>query len=146
MERSPELPAKNMGWVWWRELIRTQRSDSTLCPTISAWPSKHLFTQHLLFQLYMNCLPIFRSPQNYHLQHSLLSLAEDAIYGEGVSYLVSCSVFLGLSHIHVIKLLLDFSRVNLSHVNLILRPARKIWIERWRKISSSPTFSIEMHT
>ena len=55
----------------------------------------------------------------------LLYLAEDDISVRVSVILQSYSVFLGLSHVHVIKLLCDFSPVNLSHVNLVLRPARR---------------------
>ena len=38
-------------------LGNTWRSQSTLCPIVSAWPGKYLFTKHLLFHLHVNCLP-----------------------------------------------------------------------------------------
>ena len=53
-ELSAETYAKNMCWMWGGN---SQRSESTLCPTVSVWPGKRLFTKHLLFHLYVNCLP-----------------------------------------------------------------------------------------
>ena len=55
----------------------------------------------------------------------LLYLAEEGISVRVSVILLSYSVFLGLSHVHVTKLSCDFSPVNLSHVYLVLRPARR---------------------
>ena len=38
-------------------------SESTLCSMVSAWPSKHWFTKHLLSHLHVNCLPPLWSPK-----------------------------------------------------------------------------------
>ena len=39
--------------MWWEEIPGSaSRSESSLCPIISAWPSKHLFTKHVLFCRY----------------------------------------------------------------------------------------------
>ena len=53
IELLPEIPRRNMGWC----SGRVWRSESTLCSIVSSWPSKHLFTKHLLFHLYVKCLP-----------------------------------------------------------------------------------------
>ena len=44
IELRPEISAKPMGQVWWWELARMSRSESTLRPRFPARPSKHLFT------------------------------------------------------------------------------------------------------
>ena len=45
---------------------QTRLSDEhTLCPIVSAGPSKHLFSKHLLFHIYVNCLPSPQLPNHY---------------------------------------------------------------------------------
>lgn len=60
IELSPEIPAKNMDWCAGKN-SSGPRDQSPLCSIVSAGPSKHLFTKHLLFHLYVNCLPPLRS-------------------------------------------------------------------------------------
>ena len=55
------------------------------------------------------------------LPFNILSLAED-----GLAMLVSYSAFLDLYHVHVVELFVWFSSLYLFHVNLTLKPARKI--------------------
>ena len=64
--------------------------------------------------------------QTPNWQHLLLSLTENAIQGEGSSYFGKSHSFPGsLPYTCVIKLLFEFLLLNMSHVNLILRPSLK---------------------
>ena len=77
---------------------------SSLCLTIPVCPSKHLFISCLLFHLYVNCLPLLclkSLPSHWwDIQFSWVS--------------PMCAYYK-----------LDFFLVNLSHVNLIIKPAKE---------------------
>ena len=89
--------------------------QSPLCPTVSAWPNKQLVAKNLSFHLHIIFSPL---KSKTTAPTSCLSLAEDGIEGEGFGRFQGL-VFLGLSHVYIL-----FSPVNLSHENLIFRPAR----------------------
>lgn len=55
---------------------RTYGSEATLCPTVSAWPSEHLFTKVSLSSPFA-FLPF--EVQNHYPQYSLATSAEDGI-------------------------------------------------------------------
>ena len=75
IEPSLEISAKHMGQVWWGKQ-QGWEIESILCPLVSVWPNKHLFTKHLLFHPHVNCLPPLWGSKPLP-QHPLLSLAED---------------------------------------------------------------------
>ena len=112
----------NMGWLWWGKLSETRVHSMSHFLCIA----QQTFTKHLLFHLHVNCLPPLMKSQNANWQHLLLSLAENGIQGESSSYFGKSHSFPGsLPHTCVIKLLFEFLLLNMSHVNLILRPSLK---------------------
>ena len=79
-----------------------------MCATVSAWPSKYSFANHLLFHLHFSAFLPFQI-SNYYPQLPLLSLAVDGIEDEDFGHFGELfSSLQSLSRIHVIKLLFDF--------------------------------------
>ena len=102
------------------------RDQSPLCPIVCAGLRKNSFTKHLLFHLLVNCLPPLWSPKPPPLTSSFVFHWRWYLRWGFPSFGKSPSFSRFLPRVHVIKILFDFSPVNLSHVNLIIRPAPKI--------------------
>lgn len=62
-ELSLEYLQRTRAWCGGKNLGGAWRSESTVCPIVSAWPIKHLFTKHMLFCLHDSCLSPLRSPR-----------------------------------------------------------------------------------
>ena len=93
-------------------------------PTVFTGPA-HTHLQSICFSISMSTafLP-FELPAHSR-QHALSSLAEDGTEGQGFSHFGKLfSSLRTLPCVQVIKLLFDFSPINLRHANLILRAAR----------------------
>ena len=91
---------------------------------VCAWPSKHLFTKHLLFHLHVNYLP---PPWSLKLLPSTSSLVFSwrSYLRWGLWTFWWVTQFSCVSPMYTCyKNFVWFSPVNLSYVNLILRPAR----------------------
>lgn len=80
IELPPETSAKNRRYVCWGGggVSAGLRWESTLCPSVSAHLSRHLFTKQLPFCLHVNVFLPFDVP-NPSPQHPLWSFAEDGI-------------------------------------------------------------------
>lgn len=119
-----------MGWAG-GELGGAQISEPTWCPVVSAWPSKPLFTKHCLFHLHVSCLP----PQTTTSLSWLKSQTTTSIlFGfqlkmvfnvRASAILMSYSLFLCLSHVSVLLNFCSIFFCYLSHVSVILIPARR---------------------
>ena len=97
---------------------------------VSAWPSKYLFTNHLLFHLHFSAfLPSQIS--NYYLQLPLLALAVDGIEGEDFGQFGELfSSPQSVSCIHVIKLLFDFLPfICFMSILFLDKPEEPRWVE-----------------
>ena len=65
---------------------RTYESEATLCPTVSAWPSKHLFTKQFLFLLH---LPSFPLKSKITIPNILLQLQLKMVFKVGASTILA---------------------------------------------------------
>lgn len=82
-----------------------------LCPSVPMWLTKHSFTKHLLFHVPVNCF-------SFPLHLRPLPSSPWVI----IPHVPDC---LWNPHTYAIKLCWVFSLVNLSHVILTLKPARR---------------------
>ena len=105
MEPSPAITVLRTRCIDREDLAQSVCQNSSLHSIVSAGPSKHLFTKHLLFHLHMNSFP-FEVPNHYPQAASFCLQLKMVFKASVLAILVSYSVFLGLSH--VIKLCLIF--------------------------------------
>ena len=105
MEPSPAITVLRTRCIDREDLAQSVCQNSSLHSIVSAGPSKHLFTKHLLFHLHMNSFP-FEVPNHYPQAASFCLQLKMVFKTSVLAILVSYSVFLGLSH--VIKLCLIF--------------------------------------
>ena len=99
--------------------------NSSLGPSASAWPSKHLFSNKRCLSTSCQLSSSLLKSQTTNPNILFCLELKMVCKVRTLAILVSYSAFLGLFQVYMLLLFVSFSSVNLSHVNLILRLIRR---------------------